>query len=335
MAVLQAQFPTLADHASRLDPNGKVDVIVQMLSQKNEILDDMVWMESNEATAHTSTIQTGLPQGTWRKAYQGVQPTKGETAQIKETMGNLEGYAEVDKMIADLNGNTNEFRLSESKGFLEGLSQQMAQTLIYGNDAVDNSQFTGLAARFNTVNPATAKTAQNVIDAGGTGSDNTSVWLVGWSQKTICGLFPKGQKAGLNMEDKGQQTIVKPQAEGGGMYEAYRSHYQWQAGLLVRDWRYAVRICNIDVSDLRTSDVSRKALIALMTLATETIESLTGVKPVWYMNRTVRAMLRQGIVDKIAYNLTTETVAGKVVTMFDGIPVRRVDQILNTEARVV
>lgn len=328
MPVNQTLYPTLADHAKRLDPNGKVDQIVEILNQTNEVLDDMVWDEGNLPTGHKTTIRTGLPSVTWRKLYQGVQPSKSTTVPVTETCGNLETYAQVDKDVADLNGNTSEFRMSEEKAFIEAMSQEMADTLFYGNDAVDNAKFTGFSARFNSLS---AESAQNIIDAGGTGSDNTSIWLVVWGKDTVHGIYPKGKKAGLNMQDMGQQTI---EAADGSLYEGYRSHYKWECGLVVRDWRYVVRIANIDVSALSTTD-ARKALIDHMVTATERVQSLTKGRAVFYCNRGVRTALRQGILDKISANLTHETVAGKMVVKFDEVPVRRVDSILNTEARVV
>ncbi|MCI4573929.1 major capsid protein, partial [Escherichia coli] len=155
---------------------------------------------------------------------------------------------------ADLNGNTAEFRLSEDRAFIEAMNQQMAQTLFYGDSSVNPQQFMGLSSRYSSLS---AGNAQNIIDAGGTGTDNTSIWLVVWGENTVHGIFPKGQKAGIQMEDKGQVTL---EDANGGKYEGYRTHYKWDNGLALRDWRYVVRIANIDVSNL--SEPSSAANIA-------------------------------------------------------------------------
>lgn len=334
MPVLQTNQPTLADVAKRTDPSGGIDGIVELLTQDNEVLLDMIWVEGNLPTGHRTTIRSGLPTPTWRKLYGGVQPSKSTTVQITESCGSLESYAEVDKAVADLNGNTKAFRLSEEKAFLESMSQEMAATLLYGNDAIDNAKFTGLSARFSSL---AAESGQNIIDAGGTGSDNTSIWLVGWGQNTIAGIYPKGQMGGLEHKDLGEVTVENADGAGGRM-QAYRSYYKWQCGIAVRDWRYVVRIANIDVSDLSTGAdpvAARKRLVDHMVKATELIQSVTNCKPAFYMNRTVRSALRQGILDKISNNLNWENVGGNMVLMFDEVPVRRVDRILNTEARVV
>src|SRR5574337_853975 len=177
-ATIGATALTYGDWAKRMDDGYRVASIIELLSQTNEILEDMLVMEGNLPTGHKTTIRTGLPQATWRLLNQGVPNAKSTTAQIVDTCGNLETYAVIDKDIADLNANTAEFRLSEVKAFLEGMSQQVAATLIYGNQFLNPERFTGLAPRYNTVNSANSQTATNILDAGGTASTNTSIWIV-------------------------------------------------------------------------------------------------------------------------------------------------------------
>lgn len=337
MSALAASHPTLLDLAKRLDPDGKIDVIAEILTQENPILEDMNFVEGNLPTGHRTTIRTGLPTPTWRKLYGGVQPTKSNTAQVTDSCGMLEAYAEVDKALADLNGNTAAFRLSEDRAHIEGMAQELASTIIYGNEGDQPEAFTGLAPRYNSLSAANA---DNIVSAGGTGSDNTSIWLVVWGDQTLHGIYPKGSRAGLDMQDKGQVTIENVDGAGGRM-EAYRTHYRHDCGLTVRDWRFAARVCNIDVSALTTDGTAadraaaQKALINFMVQASERIPSLSKGRAVWYVNRTIREQLRLGILEKIAGNLAWETVSGKRVMTFDDIPVKRLDAINNTEARVV
>lgn len=330
MAALSTIHPTLADIAKRLDPNGKVDKIVEILNQTNEVLDDMAFSEGNLPTGHRTTIRSGLPTPTWRKLYGGVQPTKSLTVQVTDNCGMLEAYAEVDKALADLNGNAPAFRLSEDRAHIEGMNQEMAQTLFYGNEGTEPEAFTGFAPRFNSLS---AENGSNIIS--GSGSANcTSVWLIVWGENTCYGIYPKGSKAGLSSEDKGQVTIENVDGSGGRM-EAYRTHYRWDMGLTVRDWRYIVRIANIDVTALTKNAGSGADLIDLMTQALELVPNLGMGRPAFYCNRTVRSFLRRQIVNKVAGStLTMDTVAGKKVVMFDTVPVRRTDAILSTETAV-
>lgn len=332
MSTLATTHPTLLDITKRLDPQGKVDTIAELLSQTNEILDDMVWIEGNLPTGHRTTVRSGLPTPTWRKLYGGVQPTKSRTVQVTDSCGMLEAYAEVDKALADLNGNSGAFRLSEDRAHIEGMNQEFASTLFYGNESTEPEAFTGFGARFND---QAAENGANIITSADTpdGSDNTSIYLVVWGPNTVHGIYPKGSKAGLNMEDKGQVTIENVDGNGGRM-EAYRTHYRWDCGLSVRDWRYVVRI-NIDQEDLVKNAASGPDLVDLMTQAVELVPSLSMGRPAFYCNRTVRSFLRRQIANKVAAStLTMEQVAGKHVTMFDGIPVRRCDSITNTESGI-
>lgn len=330
MSTLSTLNPTLADLAARMTPDGKIDpMIIEMLAETNEVLEDMVQIEANGFTEHKTTARSGLPSGTWRKLNYGVQPEKSRTVPVKDSMGMLETYAQVDKALADLNGNSASWRLSEEQGFIEGLSQTMASTMFYGDSSLDPEKFMGLAPRYSSLS---AENAINIIDAGGTGSDNASVWLVCWGSSTCHGIYPKGSQAGLQMRDLGEDTLTDA---AGGLYQGLRSHFKWDLGLTLRDWRYVVRIANIDVSDLTKNAASGADLIDLMTQAVELPPSIVG-RPAFYMPRKIRSFLRRQIANKVASSsLTMEDVAGKKVVTFDGIPCRRVDKLLTTEARVV
>ncbi|HNB43401.1 MAG TPA: hypothetical protein PLL72_04310 [Burkholderiaceae bacterium] len=330
MATLSSTNPTLTDVASRL-VDGKIDPnIVEMLNETNEVILDMTMIEANGFTEHKTTVRSGLPSGTWRMLNYGVQPEKSRTVPISDTMGMLETYAEVDKKLADLNGNSAAWRMSEDRAFVEGMNQNMAQKLFYGDSSVDPEQFMGLAPRYNSLS---AENGINIIDGGGTGSDNASIWLIVWGPNTCHGIYPKGSSAGLQSRDLGEQTLLDAV---GGRYQGYRTHYTWDIGLTLRDWRHVARIANIDVSDLTKNASAGADLIDLMTQAIEVIPNLGAGRPVFYLPRKLRSFLRRQIANKVAGStLTMETVAGKRVLAFDDIPCRRTDALLLTEARVV
>jgi hypothetical protein len=333
MSVLATTHPTIVDVAKRLDPNGKIDTIAELLNQRNEVLNDAVWIEANETTSHVSTIRTGLPSVTWRKIYGFVQPSKSTTVQVRDNTGMLEAYAEVDKALADLNGNTAAFRFSEELSFIEAMNEEQADTIFYGNEGTEPEAFTGLTPRYNSLSAANG---QNIINASGD-SDRTSIWLVGWGPNSVHCIYPKGSKAGLTTTDKGVVTIesLGNSVASAGRMEAYRTHYRWDSGLVLRDWRYVVRIANIDQAALTKNAATGADLIDLMTRSLDTIESVNGVRPAFYMNRTLLSVLRRQTVNKVASStLTTDMVAGKQVVSFAGIPVRRVDRLVSGESAV-
>lgn len=331
MGTLSTTNPTLADVAARTTADGKIDPqIVEMLNETNEVLDDMTVIEANGFTEHKTTVRSGLPAGTWRKLNYGVQPEKSRTVPVKDSMGMLETYAEVDKALADLNGNSAAWRLSEDRAFIEGMNQTMATTLFYGDSSADPEKFMGLAPRYNSLS---AENAMNIVDAGGTGSDNASIWLIVWGPNTCHSIFPKGSAAGLQSLDLGEHTLVDA---AGGRYQGYRTHYKWDIGAVLRDWRYVVRIANVDVSDLTKNASAGADLIDLMTQALELVPNVGMGRPAFYMPRKIRSFLRRQITNKVAAStLTMEEIAGKKVVAFDGVPCRRTDALLLTEARVV
>lgn len=329
---LTSNNPTLLDITRAQDPDGSIAAVAEILTETNEMLLDVPFFEGNLPTGHRTTIRTGIPEPTWRMFYGGVQPTKSTRAQITDNTAMLEAYAEVDKALADLNGNSAAFRLSEDYAHLEGMSQAAQQAFIYGNESLNPDQFNGLAPRFNSLSAANA---DNIIDGGGTGSDNSSIWLVVWGQNTCHGIYPKGLSGGLTMQDMGEVTIENVDGQNGRM-QGYRSHYSWKLGLCVRDWRYIVRIPNIDRS-LLTADISAGAnLPNLMFEAMERLPSLTAGTPVFYMDRSIRSMLRQQLSSAVKNaTLTWENVGGIRTAMFQETAIRRVDRLAVNEARVV
>lgn len=337
MATIGTSALTLTDWAKRRDPDDRVASIIELLNQSNEVLSDMLWIEGNLPTGHRTTIRTGLPSVAWRKLNYGVPQSKSTTVQVDDACGMLEAFGQVDKDLAELNGNTAQFRLSENMAFIEAMNQAMASTLFYGDSEQNPERFLGLAPRYSTISGAT--NGQNIISAGSvSGGDGTSIWLVGWGENTVHGIYPKGSTAGLVHEDLGLDTVSDA---AGGKYRAYIDRYQWKCGLALRDWRYVVRIANIDVSALVADTAGTSVnIINAMSRAIDRIPSFGNCRPVFYMNRTVFSMLRIHAMARSSNVLAIEAgldqfgnpIRGSM--SFMGIPIRRVDAITSTEAQI-
>jgi hypothetical protein len=339
MATLNAGQLTLADWAKRLDPDGRAPKVAEVLSQTNEILEDAVMIEGNLPTGHRLVIRTGLPQVFYRMINQGVPTSKSTTTQIDEACGILEARSHIDVELVKLNGNEAAFRLSEDRAFIEAMNQAMAGAMFYGNPGVDPRQFLGLQTRYSSL---TAGNGQNILDAGGTGTNNCSIYLVVWGEDTVFCPFPKGTKAGLDHKDLGEESV---QDANGNYYQAVRALYQWKNGLAVKDWRYVVRIANINVTDLTGQSATQAssaatAIINLMIRALDRVPNLAMGRPAFYANRTVYSMLRVAALNKSNNALSIENATNQFgtaykMTTFMGVPLRKVDQLLNTESRVV
>ncbi|TXH12890.1 MAG: hypothetical protein E6R03_12185 [Hyphomicrobiaceae bacterium] len=327
MATVNTSYATLVDIAAE----GTEKTLVEILNQRNPILEDIPWLECNDGSGHKTKIRSGLPTPTWRALYQGVQPTKGTVVAVRDSCGNLEDFGEVDELEYDLAGDDRDtWRMNEDAAHIESMGQTAASTLFYGNVTTSPEKFHGLAPRYNALSGV--NTAENIVSAAGAGSDNTSIWLVGWGQTSCHGIFPKGTAAGLKAENLGKQ--VNQQSDG-SRYTVLMSKYSWQLGLTLRDWRKVGRVCNIDVSDVRGTVNNQKALITYLIQLIERVEEPDGGgRQILYANKTITSALRQGIVEKVSNNLTFDTVNGRRVLAFDGIEIHRADALLNTEAAI-
>jgi len=337
MATVGGTLKTLTDWAKEVDPDGNTAQIIEILDQDNEILREMLWKEGNLPTGEQTSIRTGLPTPTWRLLNVGTPNTKATSAQITEQVGILTARSQIDKDEAMLNGNTNSFRFNENVAHMEGMSQEMASTLFYGS-AASPEEFVGFSNRYNDLS---AVNGQNILDAGGTGSDNSSIWFVGWGPRAVFGVFPKGSSAGLQHEDLGLGDAFD---SNNNRFRAYMDDYSWKAGLVLKDHRFAVRIANVDISELIAQSGSQAstaatAIIKLMSRAIDRLPRLTGVNTSFYCNRTVLSNLRVAALDKSNSAVTIEPALdqfGKTIhTMtFLGHPVRVTDALTEAEARV-
>ncbi len=327
MAALPTSYGNLIDIAKSLDPDGTTADVVEMLHKEVPILQNLPFMAGNLETGHRHTVRTGLPEGTWRRLYEHVQPGKSQKVQVDDACGMLEAFTEVDEKLIELAGTAGPaYRRDEDMAYAVGMGHQVAETIAYGNGSTAPAKFTGLAPRYNSLS---AQNADNIIDAGGTGSTNTSVWLIVPGKKRVHGIFPKNTKAGISMKDLGVET--KSDASG-ALLRVYRSQLKWDCGIVVADWRYAARTCNINVPALTKDAATGADLVDLITDMLERVPSLEGAQ--LYANRTVRSFLRRQMVNHKNVNLTMETVAGKKVMTIGEVPIYRWDSLLNTEARV-
>jgi hypothetical protein len=334
MSTIGGSVLTKLDFDKRLDPDGKIAMLAELLNQQNPILNHIRWKPSNQPTSHLTVMRTSLAGASWRRFNRGVAPTKSTTRQNVDGIGMLEAWSEVDKDLAELNGNTNEFRLSEATAHLEGMNQEMASTYFYGNAAVDEEEFSGLSIRYN--DPA-GDTAKNIIDVGGASTGCTSIWLIGHGPETIFCVYPKGSVAGLVHENLGLVTVQDALGVGGAKLRAYQDHFQWKCGLVVKDWRYAVRAGSIKISTLIADPTA--ATIALITIMVKMVHRIPNIdnKSIslqFYASRTVAEMLDVQAMNKSNLHLTVGEEEGKRKVMLRGIPINGTDAISDNETAI-
>lgn len=342
MATLGTGAVTLLDWAKNRAPDGSIAKVVETLAQSNPINKDMLWIEANNTTSHTTTVRTGLDSVSWRLYNAGTAVSKSTEAQIVEGIGMLDAWSEVDVALANLGGNAAEFRASRARAKLQAMNQEVAGTLFYGNAGVNPEEFNGFMTRYSAL-------GDNCISGGGSGSDNASMLLVGWGEETVHGLYPKGSTAGLQHKDYGEVTVETTNGIGGSRIRVYQEQFLWHCGLAVKDNRFVVRGCNIDVSNLVAESSAAnltKLMIKMVHALPDTTGEMTefgfvGVKPVFYVNRTIAQMLDiqrynayTGVTGANGAGVSDVMIDGKLTMAFRGIPIRVCDQLLETEATV-
>lgn len=345
MATITPGLMTYSEWAARTDMDGNVSTLVNLLSQQNSILDDMLAAECQNGNVYEYTQVVKLPTPSRRSYNEGVVRTMARVAKQTTSCVEYADFVAVDSSLAELGGQLQARREQEDFLHMEALSQQIAYDLFYSNRTTDPTAFTGLANIYNTVSMATSNIANNVIDCGGTGSDNASMWLVVWGPTQIHTTFPKGIPAGMTHKDFGLLPITDA---NNNSFSAYQTELKWRLGLAIHDWRYCVRACNIDVSDLKTGSAANLLnILADMVMKPPVMPA--GVGPVQtaddprivmgraaiYVNRTVYLALQQQITNKTNILLQLVQWAGMVVLTYQGIPIRIVDALLTSETQVV
>lgn len=336
MATLGSSHQTLSDVAKRLDPNGKVDNIAEVFTEVNEMLMDAHVIEGNTQVAHRTTLRTGMPTVAWRQINQGVQPTKSATRQLDFTAGSIEAMGQIDEELIAMVTDKAGYRLSENRPTIEAIGQLLQDTMLYGDVRLNPERFTGLSAYYSSLTGADS--SAYVIDGGGDTADaQTSLWLVVWGEQSIHAFYPKGSQAGIFHEAK-PKTLVEDGITTGAKYWAEIDQYKAKMGLCVRDYRQASRVCNIDVAALATAgdetDTSAN-LIKLAIKAHNRVWNLKSGRAAWYCNKTLKTALDIKAMEKPNAQISIQTLQdGAPMTRLLGLPVRRVDAILDTEAVV-
>ena len=331
MAVVGSSFMTLADHAQRLSARDDIITTIDMLSEVNPLFDHALWTECNEGKQHLTPMLSSLPGGTWTSLYEGIPNEKARRTQVRDSTAMLESLSSVDKRLLKIAKDPAQMRLEESAAFLEGMSQTFTDVTLYGTGA--NKTFLGLAPRFDSLSAANGN---QIVNAGGTGSDNTSVWIITWAPTTCTMIFPEGHSdmmGAVKREDKGEQRVLDA---SGNPYFVEEDLFGISGGLSIRDWRYVTRIANLDVSDLAAGTVDTLKWMRKAFYRHEGRRKKIGGKTCIYARKEFIEAYDEDIVDKANVQLTIEQAGGSyaAATAYRGTPIYEMDKIRINEAQV-
>jgi len=343
MATIGNSFRGIIDHYTSTGRNGEVLPVIEALHRANPLMQDAYTIEANDGTGHISRIRTGLGEVAWGQLYKGIIQSKTTSAQVRDTTGFVERMSTIDTRYLDLVKNPAAERLDEANAALEAISQDVQTNFFYADTATTPERFKGVAARYNSISNGGAASAQ-IVDGGGTGSDNTSIWIVGWGPQGTGLIHPEGTTAGIQRKDMGVQRVMD---ELNRPYFAKEEYFRQDVGVKIGDWRQNVRIANIDMSDVKAGTVDlfallRKGYYKMQVRRDTLIENggvTTGIKPVIYANRDILEALdalstNAGATDN-RIRLAPEEVAGKEVKVYREMPIRETDALIGAEARVI
>lgn len=341
---LATGYLTLLDIAKRSGSDRSIQDVVEILAQMSPVAKYGYAEECNDGSRHLTTMRTSIPSPTWVQYYDRITPTKSTTRQVTDTTGMMEAMSSLDARIYEKTVSAKgekagaKLRMQEALGILEGFAQELEQTFFYGNTGTSPLEFLGLAPRMSST---TAENGANVILGGGSGSDNTSIYFTTWGPRTGHLLYPQGTTAGVKREDHGKVR----DGNSSGVIWYMEEKFSQDVGYTMVDYRYHVRVANIDASNLRTAaaadliDLLTQAYYRLPSRRSTTGFNMNGepvsIKPVIYMNATViEALDRQTRTAPNRFLTTTTDVFGEDVMSFRGIPIYETDGIVNTETLV-
>lgn len=315
---------TLLEMANRLDPKGDLVTIAEVLDENNPFIQDAPWVEANEVFSHKYTQRLTLPSGSVRGMNEGVSTEASQTISKTAELSLVEARSENDIHIIDNMPNPKGARMQESRAFIEGLGHTHADLLLYGNNNADPRKYDGLATLMGSL-----ATTTNVLDAGGAGSDLTSVYVVQWGVDKVFIPYPRGaKKLGIDHQDLGIESVLDANNK---KFRAYVDMFTLWSGLCIKNSKCVGRIANIETTGT-TNIFDEDDLITLLNRMKN-----GGAGAIIYVNEVVKTQMEIILKDKANVNFTAskgEGLAGEEVLYFRGHPIKLCDRILKTESEI-
>lgn len=295
------------------------------------LFDQMHFAQCNNGMNNKTLVITEYPEGQTRSFNEGVLPEKAGGMTVLDSTSMLSTFSQIDAKLLQLNKSSAEWRYNQEKAFQIGIAHKVAEMIFQSSLKKDPKAFDGILTRYSD-----ASDKDVFLDAGGTSSATdglADILIVNWGDAQIHGIYPEGGVAGLVRTDRGEQDCYDKK---GRRFRGVVTDYDWTLGLAVEDRRQVVRVGNIDMGALNAKATSGADLIDLLIDAVEMFPTTVGAGCAIYMNAKLRTMLRKQIGRRENVNLQWETVAGRKVVTYDGIPVHKLpESILPTYTKAI
>jgi hypothetical protein len=337
MAGLGTEY-NLMDLARITLSDGKLAKVYDMVTENTPIIRDLMMVQCNRIDEFEHAELTGLPTSYYVMLGQGYPKSKATTKIVKDGTARVGNRFEVDRETARLSGNVPEFMSKQEMFHIKSVMEKIEETIIYGA-AVDVDEFIGIHARLSTPSADRKNSGYNIINGGGTGSDNMSVLGIVHSTETFHGIYPQGQKAGLEIDRidsvSGADGVpITDPIDSTRELLGYKRFVQQILGIAVPSWHGIVRICNIDNS-LLIADASTGADLNVLfqRMALRMTRVKIGKKKI-YVNDTVYSFIMQQLSKTVGGNVGFSQVQGQEQVQFWGIDIEVCDALLINEATV-
>jgi len=302
---------------------------INSLTEVNDMLADAPVREANSIDSDQVSRVTVLPQPYWHKLGEGLTATVGHIQQGTEAIGMLRNQYRGNVEIVDKQANPSAYMERQETTYLEGMNQEIQNTMVYGDSGTAPEEFNGLDVRYGSI------AAGSVFNNGGSDSGNmTSVWLIQWDEYDCCTIFPKGSQGGLRRVPKGihmfdtvddaQGTVGSTKAKA----EFYVTNFEWDTGMCIQDTRRVKRVANVHKTRGNANQIDIDVLIEARN------NFKTSGTVYLYAPLEVKTQIQILAKDKGNVHYPPDMPFGKPVPYLLDMPIRQVDAIVTTETTV-
>lgn len=331
--IADGQALTLADYESMVtDKDVSRKVLIHTIRDYMPFFDQGVILPANNGDTDKGQIITKYPEGQLRAYNEGwnAEEVLGAAARYTASMVRTRSVVDVSLYNTRKPGEREAWRLRKDEGFMKGLARQAVRRVFYGDPSVDARDCLGLS---QIVVPTSEAFGDRCINAGGTTAGKlTDIWLINWKPDGMYMFYPQGGEGpGLTVDNMGEQYINDKNQKA---FRALVTEFGWDIGVAAYDPEAVVRICNVDTSKLSKKNTTSGApdLIDLMTQALEMLPDDASGRIAFYMNDTIRSVLRRQMQNKDNAFLTWAEIAGRKVLSYGDTPIHKLgsDVIGNT-----
>lgn len=319
---------TLVDLKQGHDPQGNVAKIIDTLWEhgQQDLMKDMKWMMADDLTTHSFLQTLYLPKGSFTGIGIGIPREKVGTKPVREDIFMLQGRSDIDVRLLRKSPNPEAFMANRNMLYLKGMLKNFNAQFFFGRSGLalypvaDEKAPQGILIRHNALSMA-----DNVHNAGGTGSDLGSIYLVKHGEDGLYLCFPRDGKDFIT------ETPLPPHDafdDLGNPYTVISTEYTIQFGICKADPLAVQRVCNI--KKVGTANIFDEDLVIR---AIENLENTEGA--VLYFPKAIHTQARITLKDKPNVYFTEDKAfgSGKIMHIQD-VPCRKMGCLSLNETAV-